>query len=238
MSDSPTDPSPKRVSTDREELARKLRLCFWTVAGWFTWLWKDDIEEDYQKDPEYRAALEYYQQLQTQDEVHYEIAVAYARELYDRYDKTDKTLDEKADSIIKYLGGGSALVTFGALLSVKTDTRSACILGIFGLASLIPSMIAAIFAVVNAVRVRRPRAAGFFPHVRFAVEMSEHHKEEKKISVNVWLLFGPACEAAHFRARYKAKLVARAHKCYQWAIILLLVPITAVIVALLLMMPK
>src|SRR5207249_4332507 len=95
---------------------------------------------------DYKAALDFYRKFQQQEGVDYSGVLAYARDLYDRHDKTDKLLDEKADSIIKYLGGGSALVTFGALLSIKSDNTNSCILGLVVLVLLIPSLVQAVRA--------------------------------------------------------------------------------------------
>lgn len=227
-----------RPRTDREELAHILRTIFWTVANWFVFLWKDDTNDNYEEDPDYLAAKKHYHELQLQDGVSYDEVVKFAKEMFERSDNTDKSLDEKADSIVKYLGGGTTVVTLTALLSFKTDTPNAMILGIVAGFCLVPSMVAAILAIVYAVRSRRPRAAGGFPRGRWAFEMADFYKEEKKISTLIWLILLPICEAAHFRGAQKAKLVKRAHVCYMWAITLLLVPLIGSATALISMLPK
>src|SRR5687767_2854389 len=100
------------------------------VGGWIKQIWKSEPNDDYEKSPDYLEALEYYRKFKSQDGVHYDAAIDYAQKLHEGYEQTDKALDDKADSVIKYLGGGSALVAFGALLSIKADNQGSCILGI------------------------------------------------------------------------------------------------------------
>ena len=239
MSDTPTSNEPaQRVLNDRERFAQMLRDYHAKVGGWIKKLWPSDPGDDYEKSEEYQAALNYYQQFKAQEGVHYDAAITYAQQLHERYDKTDKALDEKADSIIKYLGGGSALVTFGALLSLKTDTRATCILGLVAMVCLIPSLAAAIMAVSHAIRVRRPRASGSLPPVKFAIDMAEFYKTEDQVKLNLWLIFHPLCEAAYFRNLQKAKLVNSTHNCYQWAMILLLIPVVGMAITLIALLPK
>src|SRR5687768_10843568 len=60
--------------------------------------------ENFEGSPEYQAALAEYRQFEAKEDVDYSGVLTYARELADRYDKTDRALDDKADSIIKDLG--------------------------------------------------------------------------------------------------------------------------------------
>lgn len=236
--EAPTSQAPKRPLSDREQLALVLRTVFWTVANWFVWIWKDDTSDNYEDDPEYQAAKRHYNELQLQEGVNYDTVVAFAKEMFSRYDATDKSLDEKAEFIVKSLGGGSALITLASILSFKTDTANAMILGIVAAFCFVPAMIAAMLAIIFAVRSRRPRASGGFPRGKWAFEMADFYKDEKTISVLLWLILLPKCEAAHFRAGQKAKLVKRAHVCYMWAIGLLIVPLVGSATALISMLPK
>jgi phage anti-repressor protein len=198
------------------------------AAKWINQIWSSEPDDDYEKCAEYVAARDYYRSFQMQEGVDYGVVIDYARELSERHEKTDKALDEKADAIIKYLGGGSSLITFGALLSLKADTPQACALGMAALLSLIPSLYFAVRAVSAALHVRRPRASAIVPHVKFAVEMAEFNKTKEKTELNVWLIFHPICEAMFFRNLQKAKWVESAHNHYRKAIACLGVPVVVI----------
>jgi hypothetical protein len=199
---------------------------------WFEFIWKTPPDDDFEKHEDYKAALEYYKSFEHKDGIDYSVAIAYARERYDRLDKTDKTLDEKADSIIKYLGGGSALITFGALISVKADSWQISLLGLVALCSLMPSLFRAIRAVAYAIQGRRPRGSALTPDVKFAVEIAEHYKTKPEIELNLWLIFHPICEALIYRNMQKAKLVDSAHKWYKLAIGWLFGPVVGIVACL------
>lgn len=202
------------------------------VAGWIQQIWKVVPDDDYEQSQDFKAALDFYRTFEQKDGVDYSGVIAYARELYDRYDRTDKTLDEKADSIIKYLGGGSALITFGALMSLRTENLWNTVLGIVALLCLLPSLACAILAVRKAIHVRRPRSSASLPDVKFACDMAEFPKTKENLDLNLWLIFHPICEAAYYRNLQKAKLVDSAHRLYLWAIGLLIVPVVGIVVCL------
>ena len=216
----------------REELVQMFRDYCTKVGGWVSQTWKADLDDDYVKSAEYQAELKKYNDFVQQDDIKYDAVFDYARDLYDRYDKTDKLLDEKADSIIKYLGGGSALATFGALASIKTDSPFSAFMGMIALVFLIPSLVAATRAVYFAIKVRRPRSAATLPPVSWAVSMADWYKTDDKIKTNIWLIFQPICEAYNHRNCCKAKLVHNAHSCYQWAIGLLVLPVIGIAITL------
>jgi hypothetical protein len=64
---------------------------------------------------EFKDALAFYRAFECKPDVNYEHLVAYARECLDRCEKTDRSHDDKANSIIQYLGGGTALGVFAAV---------------------------------------------------------------------------------------------------------------------------
>lgn len=220
-------------SNFREQFTQMLREYQAKVAGWVRRRFTGTPDDDYQQSADYREAVEFWQKFQQKDGVDYAVVQKYARELFERYDKADKALDEKADTIIKYLGGGSALIAFGALMTIKTDSRNTCLLGVVALLCLIPSLILASRAIANAVKVRWPRSSATLLPVKFAVKMAEHYKEPEKIDLNLWLMFHPICEAYHFRNTRKAELVRVAHQYYLGAVTLLVLPVIGLAVALL-----
>ena len=73
----------------------------------------------------------------------------YAKWKYEHYENTWRSVDQKADTVIRYLGGGLGLVAIGTLLSIN-ENNSLAALGI------LPSMICALIAVWYAVKSRGP----------------------------------------------------------------------------------
>jgi hypothetical protein len=217
----------------RAEIVQMVREYQSKITDWIKReAWNTDSDDDYEDSTEYKEALEYWNKFKQQEQVDYTVALAYARELFERYEKLDKSLDEKADSIVKYLGGGSALVTLGGLFAIKTDVWSNCLLGLVALACMIPSLVVALRAVSAAIRVRQPRASATMLPVKFAVDMAEFHKQKDNTELNLWLMLHPICEAYHFRTFRKSFLVKRAHSCYRWAIGLLLLPVIGMTITL------
>src|SRR5579871_1263778 len=116
----------------RDEFEKRIRSWLGNTLGLFKKFFSFWIAEPGSPEPEsqeYKAALEEYRGFQPQEGVDYAALIDYAKEQFERYEKTDRSLDEKANSIITYLGGGSAVITVGALLSVKTDTARGQLLG-------------------------------------------------------------------------------------------------------------
>lgn len=224
--------SMNHYEADREYFLKKYEEYRHKVGDWINRIWKVTPDDDYEQSEDYKSALNFYRDFEQKDGVDYSGIVDYARELYDRYDKTDKILDDKADSIIKYLGGGSALITFGALMSIKSENYWSSVFAIVALVSLLPSLVCALLAVRKAIHVRRPRSSASLPDVHFALEMAEYHKTKEKLNVNLWLIFYPICEAAYYRNLQKARLVESAHCLYLWAMGLLIVPVVSIAICL------
>jgi hypothetical protein len=220
-------------ATKRLELAKKM----WSdntakFADWFAKIKHGQLDANYEDCAAYKEALEFYQNFSHQDDVDYSAVVMFSRELFERYDKTDKALDDKADSIVKYLGGGSAVITAGALLAIKYDTVTNCIFSMVAILCLVPSLIAAFLAVSHAIHVRHPRDVAHLPDVKKAVEIAEFNKNKEEIDINIWLIYFPICEALLFRNMQKAESVCEAHRYYRLSIGLLAVPILGLLLAL------
>ncbi|OAI40493.1 hypothetical protein AYO40_00740 [Planctomycetaceae bacterium SCGC AG-212-D15] len=227
----------------REELSKELMRRYHEqlnkVSQWLDKIWEKkglvanlfdvEAEDDYRKLDAYKEALTYYQEFEHKEDVDYSGLVQYALDLNDRFEATDKLLDEKADSIIKYLGGGSALVTFGALMSIKADTTMNCITGIVIIIFFIPSLVCALLAVYKAIHVRRPRTAATPPDVKMALGIAEAYKNVNDFRLNALLIYYPITEAGHYRILQKGKLVSAAHRCYLSAMMLVSLPIVGLL---------
>lgn len=84
-------------------------LCAW----WDRWLPRPS---DIRSDPDYQVAHDFKDSYEPSDGVDYKWVSTYARETYDRFEQANQNLDAKAESIIKLLGGGTGLVTLGAIV--------------------------------------------------------------------------------------------------------------------------
>lgn len=194
-----------------------------------------DGVQNFEDLPEYKEAVAKYQEFEAKDGVDYSCVLAYARELAGRYETTDKSMDDKAGSIITYLSGGTAIITFGALLSIKIDNTRTAILGLCALLSLIPFLCFTILAVRAALKVRRPQGAASLKEVPWAIEMAEHYKTKEQVELNLWLMYMPICTASLHRNECKAALVITAHRNYERALASLVFPVAVFIVSLALM---
>lgn len=213
-----------------DQLKEHMRKASEKVAA--VWNNHEDGDDNYQDQKAYQDAVEYLKKFEEKEGVEYGPVIEYAREVTEKLEHADKLLDEKADSIVKYLGGGTAVVTFGALVSLKAESTVACLVGMAALVCLIPSFIYSVRAVRAAVSSRRPRNVASLPATEYAIKIAEHYKEKGKIDINLWLSLYPLSVAAQIRNMQKAKKVHEAHNHYHRAIAFLGIPIAGVVVAL------
>jgi hypothetical protein len=78
----------------------------------------------------------------------------YAQRLVEVQEKDDKIIEEKADSLLKFYGGGSVLVFVGFILAFK-PSESCFVSGLF--LWMIPSIAASLLSLITCVIVRWPR---------------------------------------------------------------------------------
>jgi hypothetical protein len=209
---------------------------------------------EYDETEEYKAALGFFQSFDTPvstpetklilpigddtpkelpTPVDYAPVVDYAKTLLERMEHTEKLLDEKADSIVKHLGGGAALITFGVFFSFKAESSRACLIGFLGLLSTLPVLYCTVRAIRYAIAGRMPQSNATLLGVDYAVKIAEHYKEKDKVEINLWLLLHPICQAYLHRNKYKAELVKKAHEYYLRALRWLFLPIATILITLL-----
>ncbi len=170
---------------------------------------------DYQNHPSYMDAETFKQNFEPKDGCDYKWAIEYAKESYQRLDQTFRYLDEKADAIIKYLGGGTAVVTVAALATVNHYSAWLPIL-------LLPSLGCALAAIALANSARRPRTHPSPPPVTEAVNYAEAYSD--KAEATFLGLWHQCCEGLDVVNAIKAKRVDCAGRCYWWALFCLLLP--------------
>lgn len=109
--------------------------------------------------------------------VDYKWVVAYAREQYAAALAVFKELDDKAGSLLAYLGGGAGLLTAAAAAAVADSKIPAAV----GLAAL-PSVLLAAAALVAALRSRRMHAVFLPPDIRHATRYAEFFGDRGEVA--------------------------------------------------------
>ncbi len=102
--------------------------------------------------PEARRAAEFAERFRPVDGVAYEWVEEYAQEQYEKMYRTFTSLDAKATSIINYLSSGAGLFTLGTLAGISAAKVPTHVVW-----WAVPSMVAAVVAIVFALMARWPR---------------------------------------------------------------------------------
>ena len=123
---------------------------------------------DVRFDAEYASAHRFKNAFTPQQGVDYHWVQTYAREIYRRLDEADQVLDAKAESIIKLLGGGTGLLSVGAIVNLPrlSGPVAAC---------LLIALVLALAGIVIAARVRVPSQAFLPPTTGWAVRYAESY---------------------------------------------------------------
>jgi len=155
-------------------------------------------------DPAYQKAHEFKDTYSPKEGVEYDWVRDYARLVYDRFSQADESLDAKAESIIKVLGGGSGLITLGAILSLPN-------LGLPVAIGLAISLLVALVAIAIAAWVRVPRQTFLPPSVAWALTYADFYRDAAPNKfLAQWHL---ACEGVRLAVRAKARGVKIATWC-------------------------
>jgi hypothetical protein len=124
------------------------------------------------RDQAYLDARKFKDEIRAGDEVEYGWVWNYAKDLWAHRTKVNEILDNKADAIIRYVGGGAGLFLLGSLLNLNKENA-------FFMAWSLPAAITAVVSLVFATLARLPSAKASLPHVASAVEFANHYKLTK-----------------------------------------------------------
>ena len=192
-------------------------------ALWRAWTCEQS-DTDFQKDADYQKQLEFARTFKPRQEGaddtigNYEWVVELAKEKYADLHKSFDGMDEKADAIIKYLGGGTAIIALGALASVNRSNAWLVFL-------LVPSIVFALRAIFLATVARTPTEAPLPPTLRTAIEYAESYGSE--VETRFLAALHATCEGLKKVVAWKSQRVTKAAKCYYRALLLLLLPLVA-----------
>lgn len=170
------------------------------------------------KSASYAQALAFMKAVQAKEGVEYDWVIEHAKDLWDERRKHFASLDEKADSIIKYLGGGLGLLSVGIL--AKVDANNAYLVG-----WTLPAVVCAIASLFLAAIARKPNSVPTLPPIDAAVGYAEEGKEKKEaqaIFLGQWHLI---CEGQRLANRRKAQWIVWATFFYCLALAFLILPL-------------
>ena len=146
----------------------------------------------------------------------------YGKQEYDRlYDVFNK-LDEKANEIIKYLGGGTALASLASIVSIKPE-QTALIYW------LMPAFFMSIVSIGYAFWARRPiknypMPSSAYDNANIVIHFKDDAEKAIPFLVSMWSL---CTIKAHHINECKGRLVANSYLCYLIAVAFLGLPLVA-----------
>jgi hypothetical protein len=162
----------------------------------------------------YRQAVSFRQTFTAKEGIEYGWVCEYAKQSHDILQDVFKSLDEKADSIIRHLTGGTGLFALGAIGLISRENAP------IALAAL-PSLACALKAVSLAISARAPSRAALPPPVEGAVKYAESFGENAE---NAFLgQWHQTCEEVALAIARKGEKVRKAYNWYFWTIFLLVV---------------
>jgi hypothetical protein len=146
----------------------------------------------------------------------------YGRDLFDRYTKIYKELDDKASDIIKYLGGGTGLFTLAALSNVTAKN-----IHILGWA--IPSFLAALVSIFFASLARKPGDVMMPSTIENALDYARDYPESMQAKTVFLGCMHVSCTSYEGALARKAFRVEVATWVFFAAIAMLIIPILVAI---------
>lgn len=211
---------------DRTAIIESARQLFDRAKSYFSSLkfgWGKPLNLD--EEPSYIAAVDYFKEFNAKEDADYSLVIEYMKLLYERLQAGEKVLEEKADALVKYLGGGTVLATFGSIWAFKSDSKTSLEITGLTLSCLLPAFYFAVTTIRRATKVREPDVAVTLPASDFPIKCVEHYSKKEVAQINVWLIYHPMCAACLLRNERKAELLKSAHRNYTLLMFSLVLPI-------------
>ncbi len=118
----------------------------------------------------------------------YEWVRGHAKENYERLHKAFNDLDNKADAIIKYLGGGTTVISIAALFNVTPES-------VYLLYLLAPAVLTSVVSICLAMRARQPTAIPHPPTVEVATKyIAFFNSKSEAAFLGLWHCCGEGME--------------------------------------------
>jgi hypothetical protein len=156
-----------------------------------------------ESDPRWARAIAFKDETLPDPSVEYLWVWEYARDSVDRALKIFERLDDKANEILKYLGGGAGLLTAAALLGIKDD--HAWIYLFFA-----PSLGTSLVAILFAIMASKPNDVRLPPPINEVYALASNAEPYGKA-----IMIGPLHET-HEAIMIAVELKARRVNCATW----------------------
>jgi hypothetical protein len=175
------------------------------ISKWFRRIVDRYAQGKVHTDTAYREAHEFKNQYNPKEDVDYEWVSSYAKFVFEQFERADETLDAKAENIIRILGGGTGLLTLGAIANVAK-------INVWTAACLVLALALALIAIFVASWARIPRETYLPPSICWALIYADHYGSlaESKFLAQ-WHL---TCEGLRLTIRNKARLVTISTWCF------------------------
>jgi hypothetical protein len=172
--------------------------------------------------PAFKIALGFKDAIRIDNDVNYDWLYDYSIDTLNRHINLSKEIEDKADSIIKYLGGGTGILTFAALNNLSS-------LGQRVIYWSIPALLMASLSVLVAAMVRNPFRTYFPPSVLDAYDYALRYKTEEKAKGAMVGALHAVIVSSDWTYEIKSSRLAWATTTFALTIVLLVLPILAVL---------
>jgi len=178
----------------------------------------EDLKTQFTADPEYREAELFKGEIEPKEGVDYTWVWEYAKDTFQRSESIYKELDEKANDIIKYLGGGTGLFTLAVLANVQHENR-------YVILAAIPAFLLALISIALAVRARQPNPTTQPPDIRSALQFADDYKDGDKARSKFLGQWHLTCVGMDLAIRAKVLRIQFATKFFLWTVVSLAIPL-------------
>lgn len=183
-----------------------------SIRDWFS---GTNIKKKVEGDPRYGEQVRFAQDHEPKDDVAYDWVYAHATDEYKRNADGLRLLDDKADSLIRYLGAGTGVIAL-AFSRVLSDGGLSAAIHIF------PALIALVTAVIYAARARSPEKLPTPLTTRSAFRYAEAYSE-KKAMASFAAMTGASSYGLSLASTEKSRLIRWSFRLFVFAVIWLVV---------------
>jgi hypothetical protein len=176
------------------------------------------IEEshEYQDAMEFKECID--QLIEESEGVEFDWVSEYARGQFDRVTKVYDRLDDKAETIIKYIGGGTWIFTLAILMNSGSHTFTI-------ITWAIPSFLCALASIFFASLARQPNPVYFPPDVKSAFHYAHWNKGAGKAQAAFLGSWHLACEGMFLAVMAKSRQIRYATWAFFAALLMLILPV-------------
>ena len=166
----------------------------------------------------HQSAVVFMEESRAKDGTEYKWVWEYAKGLWEYRAKSLSSIEDKADSIVRYLGSGTGLFTIGVLAKIDASNN-------YLVWWTLPALLCALFSIFVAVWVKKPDVVPSPPAIDNAKAYADGLGTEWKATAAFLGQWHVACVDMKLLCSRKAKMVDKAFQLFYLAVALLLVPL-------------